>query len=152
MGHLGHLSHNCIKTRCNNVHQPIWLNFFWSFQNNFGLSDLKKNPGMYFFSVLACSRKHYSVPLHANACLKTPALLAFAKFELVYVLYSRLYSNTVQTRFFKGDACKPSDITGNEWCLVLIVVAVSKHKYYSVIFALEDYLYKFFVVPFNKKV
>ena len=40
---------------------------------------------MYFFSVLACSRKHYNVPLHANVCLKTPALLASAKFVLVYV-------------------------------------------------------------------
>jgi len=90
--------------------------FFWSFQNNCCLYDLKTNPGMmYFFSVLACSRKHYSVPLHANVCLKTPALLASAKFELVYL--RRLYSNTVKTRFFKDDACKPiepSDITGNE--------------------------------------
>jgi len=40
---------------------------------------------MYFFSVLTCSRKHYSVLLHDNVCLKTPALLASAKFELVYV-------------------------------------------------------------------
>ena len=70
---------------------------------------------MYFFSVLACSRKHCSVPLHANVCLKMPALLASAKFELVYL--RRLYSNTVKTRFFKDDACKPiepSDVTGNE--------------------------------------
>jgi len=89
------------------------MTIFWSFQNNFGLYDLKKNPGMmYFFSVLACSRKHYSVPLHANVCLKIPAFLASAKFELAYV--HRLYSNTVKTRFFKGDACKPSDVTGNE--------------------------------------
>ena len=43
---------------------------------------------MYFFSVLACTRKHFSVPLHANVCLKTPALLASAKFELVYVQYA----------------------------------------------------------------
>ena len=38
-------------------------------------------------------------------------------------MYSRLHSNTVKTRFFEGDACKASDITGNEWCLILIVVA-----------------------------
>jgi len=40
---------------------------------------------------------------------------------------------------------EPSGITGNEWCLVLIVVAVWKHRYCSAIFALSDCFYNLFV-------
>jgi len=40
---------------------------------------------------------------------------------------------------------EPSGISGNEWCLVLIVVAVWKHKYYSALFALSDCFYNLFV-------
>ena len=40
---------------------------------------------------------------------------------------------------------EPSVITGNEWCLVLIVVAVWKHRYCSAIFFLTDCFYNLFV-------
>ena len=40
---------------------------------------------------------------------------------------------------------EPSGITGNEWCQVLIVVAVWKDKYCSAIFAISDCFYNLFV-------
>jgi len=44
---------------------------------------------------------------------------------------------------------EPSSNTENEWCLVLIVVAVWKHKYCSAIFALSDCFYNLFVRHFT---
>jgi len=58
---------------------------------------------------------------------------------------------TVNPENFYIEMTEPSGITGNEWCLVLIVVTIWKHKYCSAIFAPADCLYNFFVVPFNEK-
>jgi len=52
---------------------------------------------------------------------------------------------------FDTEMTETSGSTGNEWCLVLIVAAVWKHKYCSTMFALLDCFYSLFVVPFNKK-
>jgi len=46
---------------------------------------------------------------------------------------------------FDTEMTEASGITGNELCLVLIVVAVWKHKYCSSIFALSDCFYNLFV-------
>ena len=52
---------------------------------------------------------------------------------------------------FDIEMTEASGITGNEWCLVLIVVAVWKRKYCFAIFALPGCFYNLFVVPFSKK-
>jgi len=46
---------------------------------------------------------------------------------------------------FDIEMTEPSGITGNERCLVLIVVTVWKHKYCSAIFGLSDCFYNLFV-------